>query len=71
MRFGERTARGIVGGNKNCWALVVLGETRNERNSERNMVRCDMVRDIASSRASAAPAPDRKNSKRKKLLLAE
>ena len=58
MRYGERTARGIIGESEICsrfnCALVVLGERRNERYSKRNMVSRDMVRDIASSRASAA-----------------
>jgi hypothetical protein len=70
LRYGERTARGTVGGFKN-WALVMLGERRKERNSKRIMVSRDMVRDIASSRASATPAPDRKDNKRKGWLLAE
>lgn len=74
MRYGERTARGNVGKNENCWALVV-GERGKVRNSKRIMVSraSGMVRDIASSRVSATSAPDRGNNnlKRKEWLLAE
>jgi hypothetical protein len=71
LRYGERTARGNDGVNESSWALV-LGERRKERNSTRIMGSRDMVRDIAApSRASATSAPDRKNNKRKELLLAE
>ena len=59
LRYGERTARGIVEEYKSCCALV-LGE-RKERNSKRIIVSRDMVRDIASSRASATSAPKKKN----------
>ena len=56
MRYGERTARGIVEEYNACWAFV-LGERRKQRNTKRIMVSRDMVRDIASSRASAASVP--------------
>ena len=70
LRYGERTARGIVGGYKNCWALVVLGERRREMNSKRKIVSRDMVRDIVSSRASATSGLDRKK-QQEGWLLAE
>ena len=54
LRYGERTARGITGEYKYCWALVVSGERRKDRHSKRNMVSCDMMRDIASSGASGS-----------------
>jgi hypothetical protein len=45
-RYGERTARGIAGGKKVCWALT-LGERRRARSGRRIMVRRDMMKDIA------------------------
>ena len=63
LRYGERTARGIVWENQVSWALM-LGERRKERNSKRIVVSRDMVRDIASSRGSTPSAPDKKNNKR-------
>ena len=59
LRYGERTARGNVGGYKYCWALV-LGKRREMRNSKRSMVSRDVVRGIAPSRVSARSAPDRR-----------
>jgi hypothetical protein len=45
VRYGERTARGIAGGKKVCWALT-LRERRRARIGKRIMVRRDMIKDI-------------------------
>jgi hypothetical protein len=47
VRYGERTARGIAGGKKVCWAHA-KGETRRVKSSKRMMVRRDTMIDIAS-----------------------
>jgi hypothetical protein len=46
VRYGERTARGIAGGKKVCWALT-LGERRRVRSSISIMVRRDVMKNIA------------------------
>jgi hypothetical protein len=45
-RYGERTARGIAGGNNVCWVLAI-GQKKRVRNSAMNNSKWNMIEDIA------------------------